>query len=463
MSSASLASSLISLLLSSSFALAATKEVSPTDVKTSVLSHFELIDSAEKKSRALTEEALSAEGEFDFKLKVKAANRYDTPYEYQHTEVSVEKRLMSSGLMLYAGHLRGLGDIPDYTGKYETKSDGEAFVGLSVPLLRNRASDNNRYTLFTARLNDERGRAELARDQNTYLHKGLSGYLKWKLSYLKVRVRASLLTLAQERQSMLSRQHQAGDVERLKLVDNNRGIKKRRDELLKAELELQNAATTLSLYYRSESGEPAALAESMPASLEPISYRTPLNEKSAPRFSDQIPQIAILDREMQIARQTITLGASEREPLLNLETTGYRRLDPASGYARDRLQIGVSLEIPLENRKGRGKEESARAKLASLEAQQTYLVRELKASFDRIQQTMSISKQRVDIIQSELADARLIADAERKRWKRGESDLFVVALREQDAADVEYKLLEAEYVRDQAELDAHLLLNDLIP
>lgn len=447
---------LTAICLSSISVSAGAAELRAADIRASVLEHFPLVLEAAKKAEAADKDAMSSEGEFDFKLKVKAANRYDDVYDYRHLETSAEKRLQFSGMKLSVGHLQGLGDIPAYTGKYETPSAGEAFVGLSIPLLRDRAADQERYSLTSNRLNFEASRKELALKKNTYIHKALSTFQKWRLSYQKVAIKKGLLDQAIERQKMLSRRHLAGDVEQLRLVDNERGINKREEELLELQIDFETIGRLLGLYYRDEQGRPIDLTGVTPASEAVNDIDLQLKKEPS-----NLPQLGIIDAETEMARASLKFGESQRLPRLNLDATGYHRLETSPSYGPSRLQVGLYFEIPLENRKGRGKEEAARAKLAALDQRRTYFLDEVQNSLEQLRSTIEITKKRIQVIEKELKNAKQVAEAERRRLLRGDADLFVVMLREQDVADVEIKLRSSEYRLAQAQLDARLIMGEI--
>ena len=432
--------------------------LSPERVQQSVLKNFPLIEEAERKREAARERELATRGEFDTKLKFKAANRIDSKYEYQHLETSIEKTLPIQGLTVFAGHRQGLGNVPAYTGKYGTSSTGEVFAGLSVPVLRNRGVDSARLDRSLARIDVEVADTEVRLKRNAYVFKALSTYQKWKLTHQKWRIYRDLLKLAEERQVMLDKRVQAGDVERIKLTDNQRSINKRKDELLELEQELEGLNAYLGLYVRDPAGEPIDVA----------TYRP---EESVPRPSDvefgvdvsHNPQLQVLDRQLEQVMQEEDFGRNQMLPQVNLDAQAIRDVGDSADYDRHRWQVGVSVEIPLENRKGSGKRSAARAKRLALEQQRRYVRNELVNVLKRAARQIHLASERTKLITQELENARLLAQAERKRWMRGDSDLYIVALREQDTADVEAKLWTAYYEFEQLQLDARLSLASFVP
>lgn len=427
----------------------------PAEVQKSVLAHFPLIQEAQLKPLESKANLNSAAGDFDTKLKVKTSNRIDEKYDYQFIESSVEKQLGGTGLKLFMGYLQGLGRIPAYTGLYETPAAGEGFVGFSMPLLRDRSIDQSRFQLTTAKIENQIAEQEVELKKTFYIYKALSSYEKWRLAYAKYTLKKKLVDIASERQTMLEKRAHAGDLENYRLVDNQRSVDKRNEELLAAELELENARVQLSLYFRSPSGEPIDLKDRIPA----IYNRRVVAKNDFEIELHRLPQAQMIDAEISLNKETEKLNRNQSLPSLNLEATTFQRLSGDADGKPTRYQVGIQFELPFENRKARGKAEASKYKIQALEYKKTYFKSELSAHLEQLYSTARLHSERTVIIEREVKGAQYVAEAERKRWKQGEADLFVVALREQEAADAETRLRMAEYEVAQSELDRKLILN----
>ncbi|RYX79911.1 hypothetical protein EON83_30800, partial [bacterium] len=127
-----------------------------------------------------------------------------------------------------------------------------------------------------------------------------------------------------------------------------------------------------------------------------------------------------------------------------------------------RLQVGLVFELPLENRKGRGEEAAARATKEAIERQRTYLARELETNLQQVVNTMQATERRLQLLEEELKSANTVADAERRRWRAGDSNLFMVAAREEEAANVEIRKWTAVYDFNTAEVEARFITADFV-
>ena len=435
-------------------ATAHAETLTPAALKTAVLQNFPLVEEAALKAQAAEGNLVASRGAFDTKLKLKGDDRFGEKYSYLATEALLEKQLPVSGLRVFGGHYRARGQVPEYTGKYQTSASGEVVAGLELPLLRNRSTDEARTELLAAQGGLDIAEQELVLKKNLYLYKAMSAYEKWRYAHTKKIIRTTLLTVAEERGKMLKKKVAAGDVEQLRVVDNERSINKRQEELLGADLELNVASSSLGVYYL-VGGAPADLQASFPMPYGDLPEPGSLAELK------KVPQLNIIERQLDVTRQREGLARNQRLPALNLQVSGHRDLDPAPGLEPKRLQIGLVLEIPFENRKGVGKETAERSKALALEQEKLQTQNELKATLAQAEASLRTAFERSKVLKNELTNAQKVVSAERTRWLHGDSDLFVVALREQDLADVQIKLWGAHYDYQQAALDLGLITSTL--
>jgi outer membrane protein TolC len=324
-------------------------------------------------------------------------------------------------------------------------------------VLRNFQTDEFRTNLSNSEIQKEISKVELELKQNIYIHKALSLYYKWLLANKKLEIRESILKIALERQGMLEKKFKAGDVEKLKLVDNERSIEKRKDELLKSQIEWLDIKTQLEIYYRNSNGEPHSLVKNtLPQDVPKEIFETSAG-------FEELPQIKIINREIKIFENNRNLFKQSRLPGLQLEVLGARELSANDPYDPEALQVGLKFDFPLENRKAQGKTVSAEYKYLALKKKRDYLVLKLKQQFD-----YSLTAQRNGLLRwkttsNEFQKTTDLSNAERKRWAQGASDLYIVNLREQDTADADIKRWNIWYDYHQSILDTKLFSGKIRP
>jgi cobalt-zinc-cadmium efflux system outer membrane protein len=424
----------------------------------SVLNHFPLIEESIMKYKAADAEVTSAEGAFDHKLSFKSRNRIEDKYDNQYFETTIERTTPYYGLGLIAGHRQGRGTFPPYDGKYETSAMGEVFAGITLPLLRNFSTDEARTSLAIAKIEKKQAHAQIQLKKNIYIHKSLSLFYKWLLENQKIKIRKEILALALNRHSMLEKKFKAGDIERLKINDNQRSIDKRKDEIIKSEINIARIKAELSLYFRDEDGNPVTIKES--------TYPDENKISESQNFSSinlsVIPQFSILELEKNKLKTLKELYAQSRRPGLSVEILGAKELSGNAAYDPDSLQLGLKFDYPLENRKAKGKTVSSEYKLKAIQKESDYLAQELTRMFNFSIEAMHASRKRWNIISRELKNALTMGSAEVKRWDQGASDLFIVYLREQEIAETNIRRWTALYEFLQFSLDAKLYSGTLI-
>lgn len=435
-------------LLTSFFSFA----ISPEEIKKNVLENFQLIQEAELKLKASEGAVIASEGEFDHKLNFKTRNRIEDKYDNQYFETSIERNTGFKGIGLIAGHRQGVGTFPSYDGKYETSGAGEIFAGFSVPLLRNFSTDFARTNLEIAKLEKRQAEEQVKLKKNIYVHKALSLYYKFLLENQKLKIRLEILDLAEDRNQMLEKKFERGDIEKVKLVDNQRSIDKRKDELLKNKIDLMNLKNQLFLYIPDKKEDLD--------SLYPDQVLT--SKRVSPDFSlETLPQISILKMEQKKQKIILELREQEKLPGLSIDVLGAKELSQNNPYDPESLQVGLKFDLPLENRKAEGKSVSESYKLKALEKNFSYVQNEISQTFDYSSRAMKLHSERWEILKSEVEKTQTMSSAERRRFEEGSSDIFLVNLREQDLAEVMIRKWTAWYEYHQNFLDALLVSADI--
>ena len=428
--------------------------ITESEIRQSVLDNFQLIEEARLKYEASKSEVTAAEGEFDHKLEFKSRNRIEDKYDNRYFETTIERNTGLKGLGLIVGHRQGLGTFPAYDGKYETSAAGEVFAGITLPLLRNFSTDVSRTNLVVAKIEENQAKEQLKLKQNIYVHKALSLFFKWQLELRNFHIRKRILKLAEERDDMLQRRYKSGDIEKVKLTDNQRSINKRRDEVQKSEIKLTQLETELSLYmprYRLE--DFAKDHEQSPALVTTLILPSISKEIS----SEKIPQLRILELEQEKFKKLEDLFSQSQLPGLAVDLLGAKELSPDQPYDRERLQVAVKFDFPFENRKAEGKTTAQAYKTMALEKQRDYVLSEISRTFSYSLKALELTMGRWETVSKETEATMIMASAEKSRWSQGSSDLFVVNLREEDVADVEVKKWTVLNDFQQLLIDAKLL------
>ena len=428
--------------------------ITADELRENVIKNFPLIEEAIFKERAAEGAMTSAEGAFDHKLKFKSRNRIEDKYDNQYFEATLERDTGLRGINLIAGHRQGSGLFAQYDGKYDTSGAGEIFAGIALPLLRDSGTDEARTNLAVRKLEMSQASEERKLKVNVSIHKALSLYYKWISEDRILGINKEILTLALEREEMLKKRFSRGDVEKVKLTDNERTIAKREAEVQKSEAKLRNIEAGLGLF------------------LDDLSSINKLSDKELavlndPQFRGSItpgdlPPVRMLILEKEKAELYEKLADQSRLPGLGVDLLGARELSPGNApYDPDRLQVGIRFDFPLENRKAKGKSVESSYKKKAVERRLAYTEKEIRLSYENSVQLITIARKRFITTTSEAEKTRTMARAEETRFRMGDTDLFVVNLRELDVTDAEIRRWTSWYDFHQAVLDAKLLRNEI--
>jgi len=222
---------------------------------------------------------------------------------------------------------------------------------------------------------------------------------------------------------------------------------------------VQMAAIELSMYHRDDAGLPrlASVAELPPSLPEP--------SQANGRGLEQ-------DIETALARRPEVQALAARQEQTQLETGLARNqllpnLDLVMGYSRDRgigaanlrpaeFEAAVTLEIPLQRRKAKGKLQAEEAKLEQLRQKERLARDRVAADVRDAHSALIAARERVRIVREEVDVARQLEDAERTRFDFGDSTLFLVNLRELATADAAVREVAglADYHRARADYEA---------
>lgn len=426
------------------------------NVQSIVSARMPLIMEAIEKRRAAEGELESQEGAFDHKIKFKSMNQIEDKYDNQVFETKLERQTPWMGSRMFVGHRQGNGVFAAYDGKYETSSLGELFAGVDVPLLRDRSIDEFRLNRLKAYIGVQKAEAEVQQKRLDILFKAAQVFWKWTMAGQKLRILESWVKQAEERQKFLEKKVKAGDTSEIKLTDNRRTLLKRQADLVKVRRDFEMASAELALYINrtpdiSEVKTEIKLSDD-DIDLPPKAVR------------DQLPPFKLVKLEEEILEQEREFAISQQLPDLRLAVEGARDVGVQSQApgGQDQLRVGLMIEIPLENRKGKGKRTEVAGKKAALNYRREWLEREWQARIKQNAQALTTTRQQLELQQSEVSDTSKMAKAELTRFNQGDSDIFFVNIREQDQAEAQIRLIETEalhelMVAERRLLDGHWL------
>ncbi|MEZ4385431.1 MAG: TolC family protein [Nannocystaceae bacterium] len=403
--------------------------------------------------------AMAARGHFDTKWKTGGYLQPIGYYVHGRFDTHVEQATPLWGARFLAGYRLGQGHFQDYYGYYETLSAGEIRAGVLVPLWRDGPIDSGRAGIKKADI--DRELALLDRDKETIkLVKETSyHYWEWVAAGLRRDVAEEQLDLAAARDAQLQSQAARGAIPPMDATDNKRALFKREASAVKYRQELAQASIALSLFFRDGDGEPIRpTSERLPHAI-PLDARALSDEADAllREALERRPELqAILLKRAQVAIDR-RLAQNQRAPAIDVGAMVLRDFGrgPAE-LAPTEVQTSVTIEIPLQARKARGKRKAAEAKVTALDAHARLLRDTIAAEVEQALVAVLATHDRAEVARNAVAVARELADAERRRFDLGATTLLFVNIREQQVAEAALDEIDARlaYQKALAELAA---------
>lgn len=397
-------------------------------------------------------DVLQAMGRFDFVI----AAQYDSDqfgyYPNERLTVGVEQAFSTLGASAYGGWRVGDGSFAPYAGSLDTRSYGEWRGGIKVPLLRNREIDDRRSTLQKARIGQRI--AELTIDQQRLAIRQLAArrYWDWAAAGLRLRIAQDVLKVAQQRDQALREASSLGQIPAIEVTENQRQILQRRSQLVEAERAIEQTAIDLSLFYRDPSGRPllpgtAQLPPDLPGTESLTGEQVELDMSSA---LNRRPEIARLRGQKEQAQLDTRLAENDRLPAVDL-AVGFTAEagDGAIKRGPSELKASLRFELPFQRRTATGKLHAAEAKLNQIVIRERFARDQVEAEVRDASSAVRTAHNRATLAKDEVQLALDLADAERERFRLGDSNLFTVNLREQAAVDAELRQVLAvqDYLR----------------
>ncbi len=433
----------------------------PHHVVTTARLHSPKILAAKELENTAEGAILEAEGAFDASIEQDISSRIDGFYDGQQIDTRLVKPFAPMNSTFYTGYRLSDGSFPIYEDKNITTEDGEWLIGAKLSLLRNRNIDARRLGLKNALLEQERTQAEIFQTTLAIEEEAQLYYWEWVAAGFSYNTYHQLLDVANERQQAFESQFKAGDIARIYLTENQQYIVRRKIDVTNARRKLQQAAIALSLYYRNIEGKPIIAQKSqLPDSLEEITTEDSTAVSEA--WLQQRPEVLQLERQAEQLENQLLFNKNNRLPKADL------MLEHANDYgsgleSREEAETIVKLNIsfPLQQNKADGAIAQTQAKLRQLEHQQTQRLEELQLRLEELIVILNTAQEYVALATQEIALAKEMQTAEQQRVNNGDSDYFLLVLRDENLIKAQLKIIAANTLYHQTKVSIDILTANL--
>ncbi len=412
----------------------------------------------------------AADGAFDSSLDVDYYDRDGEYYNGSYYKAKVTKPLPFLNAKLYGGYKKSKGNFPTYEQAISTLDEGEIMGGVSMSLLRDRSIDAKRLKLRLSEYDVQIGRWK----QNDLLmimqQEAAIAYWQWVAEGLKLKVAENLLLLAQERQVGFEKRIKKGDLAAIYAVENQQYILKRKSNVAKLLANVKANALYLSLYYRDSNGKPIIANASNIPELTEMKEAISRNIKKKQDVENNGSKDDILASNFSL--QSLRIEVDQLKKNQEFYNTRFLpQLDIKYEYAKDMgsgpynlysddHKIYFSLNIPFEYNKIRGNEQANMAELRMKEREVQFKVEQLDVKLAQLTTKLKALKEITQNTEQEVGFAVKLEASERRKFTSGDSDYFVVNIREQNTADARVKLIESLYAYQEVMAQYRAIIMD---
>ncbi|WP_310474076.1 TolC family protein [Sandarakinorhabdus sp.] len=397
---------------------------------------------------------LTTEGAFDTLFSANLEARPIGTVDGSEAGVRLFQPLATNGGSVYAGYDVSRGRFSSSLAGNNTARLGRFTVGTLFSLLRDRDIDERRFNRAVASAD-----VVLADNDRLLVAIGvqartIAAWNSWVIAGQRVTVFKGLLQLALDRQAGFKRQVAEGLRPAILLTENEQNILRRQTLVVQAEQALEQAAITLSLFWRDADGNPIVPgADRLPRMLPPP---LPVSDDMLTALENR-PDLRVVDVRIAQARTRLALDRNNFLPRLDLVAEVNQFVgDPGLGgrdYVGNQAKVGVTLTVPIQQRTARGRLSQTEAEIEAFQQRRRFIEDQIRAEIGGLSVASRQSRRLLGIAIDEQDRALTMAGAERRRFQEGASDFFLVNLREEAAADAQVRRLDAAFRQIVAQAD----------
>jgi outer membrane protein TolC len=384
--------------------------------------------------------AKKSEAPFDTRLDADSVQRQGSTYNTTYQKIALEKRFYGSPVSAYAGYDISGGYTPQYDSAQITSTLGRQFVGLKMNLLSGFTMDDERLNVYNSILDKEKSDYEIELSKLLVKTEAMKAYLGWIMAGSELTSYERLLKIAEIRQAAMEKRLKTGDLAEIAVKENYNNVLKRRVKVMSSQDYFNKASQYLSLYYRDSQCNTIVPSQNvLPYSLPKVKKLPDIPiVKEVNEAVQNRPEFKIIQTQLQQIINQQKLAGNYLLPKLNLALQyNQNNSDTATSYYFQLNQQEVvgklQFSLPLDRSYGKGMSAETDASYRKLLNDRQLLLEQLKSQIETLHYSISATASQVDISKSSNQLAQDLLSAENKRVNNGDSNLFMLNLREDNA------------------------------
>ncbi len=406
-----------------------------------------ILESLAKRKSALGK-LQASQGVFDLSINGKADTRPRGFYDGKTYDFTLNKSLSTFNSELYLGYKNSQGEYPDYEGKVNTLDEGELRAGVKVSLWKNRDIDLRRLKILQNKINLSNADFKIFETRVKIQKIAIQTYRKWVASLKVLNIYKELLAIAKKRDRGLRKRVKQGDLAAIYLVENQQYILKWQRSLLVARNVFQESSLSLSLFYRNSDGKPIVPAEKevSPPKVDQIKIDNKMLKTDLARSMNLNPKLKFLTNQIESFSYDEKIGKNSLRPKLDISFEMSRDAgEGSSTLVETENRAMLSINIPLQTNEGRGKIRAARANKKVVYFQRKLATEKAITDLNKLMNNINVAVDLTSITETEITLAKKLRSAEYQKFDKGDSDFFVLNLREQNLASAQIDNIKAEF------------------
>lgn len=436
-------------------------------LRSSALTFPSILESFEREAAARSDQ-LAADGAFDLILEGEAYDRVTGTFSGGYAEVGARQPIAPFGGEVYGTYRLSDGTFPIYENIFNTNQAGEFKIGGLLSLLRDRRIDERRFSVRDTQLARDQARLDVLLVQLKVQHEALSAYWRWVALGQEIAVYEELLEIAEARAIGLARQVREGATPRIALTENEQNVIRRRTLLTEAQRNFQTAATSLSFYLRDNDGNLIVPTRAQLPASEILDRLPDMQALLTAQRSDLLenrPELQNFRIALERAQNKVALRENDLQPQLDLKAELSRDFgaigDGGPTFDSTDTVVGVTFSVPLQRRTAQGRLRRAEAELREIELRERRVADQISVELDNILTNLNAALQLANLAENEVEQADAMVTAERKRFRLGAGDFFLVNVREESAATAQIRKIRANLNGKMAEASYNAATMDL--
>ena len=324
---------------------------------------------------------------------------------------------------------------------------GQGLIGVSVPISQSIIVNTRRAALQQAQYLVQISENERLKITNKVLLSASKAYWDWYFRFRSYQLLDSAYNLAAQRLQGVKTRIALGELAAIDSVKALTAFQNREISLMQAQVDLKNAQIEVSYYLWNINQEPLELrSEVVPQTdLTSLSLMSQNDLLELKQFAESNhPELQKLRLKLAQLRIDERVSRSQLLPKINLDYTLFsntQSINESTNFSpTNNYQVALNFNFPLFLRKERGKLQKVQIK----QSQTTFYLmsqqREIENEIEKVYNELVNIRQLINRQEAIVVNYQLLRDGEIRKFRNGESDLFLINTRENILIEGQIKL-----------------------